>query len=116
MAVHNMNYDRESKFLESSNEYYLVSIKWSVLNDEYITFVRKNAIAYCYNLAWAGPKNRFELEPYVKKEETIIVSQSVIQPFVVKCCVENKDCFMLPNRDEVRKAIGFKRDDLHLVV
>ncbi|UQD55848.1 hypothetical protein [Flavobacterium sp. K5-23] len=110
------SYNDESKFSDTNNGYYLVSIKWSVLNDEYITFIRKSAIAYCYNLDWAGPKSKFELEQYVKKEETIIVHHSLIQPFLIKCCVEKKDCFMLPNTDEVRKVIGFKNTDLQLVI
>lgn len=105
-----------SKFSYSDNECFLVSIKWSVLNDEYITFVRKSAIGYCYNVDWAGPKSMFELEQYVKKEETIIVQLSQIQPFLIQCRVENNDCFMLPNTDEVRESIGFKSMDFQLVI
>jgi hypothetical protein len=33
----------------------LISLKWTLINEEYITFVRKEACAYCYNLDWAGP-------------------------------------------------------------
>jgi hypothetical protein len=34
----------------------LISLKWTLINEEYITFLfAKEACAYCYNLDWAGP-------------------------------------------------------------
>lgn len=116
VVVHKTNYDVASKFYGCFNAYYLVSLKWTLLNDEYITFVRRNGIAYCYNLDWAGPSSKFELEQVAIKGKTILVPLSIIHSFLVKVHIEKEECFMLPNTYEVRKVIGFEDTDLQLVV
>lgn len=104
------------KSSDSINGYYLVSIKWTEMDDEYITFVRKSTVAYCYNMDWAGPKNICELEEVVRTGQTLIVHQSTIDPFLVHVNHEGKECTMLPNTFEVRRAIGFEEANLQLVV
>lgn len=106
----------ESDSLDIREGYYLVSLKWSLINEEYITFVRKEALAYCYNLDWAGPMSKSNLLKKVIKGKTVIVPLSKIRSFLVKVNTDNKECFMLPNTDEVRKIIGFEDANLQLVV
>ncbi len=106
----------ESDSLDCRDGYYLISLKWSLINEEYITFVRKEALAYCYNLDWAGPVSKSSLLKKVIKDKTVIVPLSKIRSFLVKVNTDNKECFMLPNTDEVRKVIGFEDIDLQLVV
>ncbi|SDX04048.1 hypothetical protein [Flavobacterium degerlachei] len=113
---------QNAKLFELSNSfddrdgYYLISLKWSLINEEYITFVRKEALAYCYNLDWAGPMSKSNLLKKVIKDKTVIVPLSKIRSFLVKVNTDNKECFMLPNTDEVRKIIGFEDANLQLVV
>ena len=107
-------------FLETNFEdrpgYYLISLKWSLINEEYITFVRKDAFAYCYNLDWAGPVGKSDAEKKVIKDKIVMVPQSIIKPFVVKVIIDEIECFVLPNIEEVRKMVGFDDINLQLVV
>jgi hypothetical protein len=105
-----------SDALDDHDEYYLVSLKWSLINEQYITFVRKEALAYCYDLDWAGPMTKFDLEKKVLNDKTAIVPRSKIKSFLVKVYTDNKQRFMLPNSNEVRKIIGFEDAVLQLVI
>ncbi|WP_418262015.1 hypothetical protein [Flavobacterium faecale] len=93
-------------FLEDISGYYLISLKWSMLNDPYITFVRQNALAYCYDINWAGPLTKFEIDRVVKSEKIIVISHQTINKYIVKV----NDKLFLPNTIEVRKLIGLKDD------
>lgn len=115
IILHNQDFNSDKDFLESNNGYYLVSLKWTAINDAYVTFIRKNAVAYCYNLNWAGPRLVHELGKIVKKDETIIVSHSKINQFLTKTMMNDKECIMLPNTDEVRRIIGFDSAALKIV-
>jgi hypothetical protein len=108
-------------FLETNNfedrpGYYLISLKWSLINEEYITFVRKDAFAYCYNLDWAGPVSKSDAEKKVVKDKIVMVHQSRIKSFVIKVLIDDIERFVLPNTEEVRKIIGFEDINLQLVV
>jgi CRISPR/Cas system CMR-associated protein Cmr5 small subunit len=87
--------------------YYIVSKKWTSLCEEYITFVRKNNLAYCYNLSWAGPKEVHELEQFKNNENTIIVYHSQISHYLKKVTIGGEECIVLPNTILVRKVVGF---------
>lgn len=112
----NASENSNSKMTDSFGHYYLVSIKWSLLNDQYITFVRKSTIGYCYNLDWAGPMPKFELEPFEKKNNTIIVPRAIIERYLISTSIDNKNCSILPNTEEIRRAIGFDEVRLQLVI
>ncbi len=100
--------NQELNFSEIDFGYYLVSKKWSLPNDKYITFVRNTNLAYCYNLNWAGTKSLHELEQFVKDDSTVIIHFSLIKIFIKKVSIgENESFFRLPNTVEVRRAIGF---------
>jgi hypothetical protein len=45
-----------------------------------------------------------------------MVSQSRIRSFVVKVIIDEIECFVLPNIEEVRKIVGFDDINLQLVV
>lgn len=98
----------------SKNElsgYFLVSTKWTVMNDVNITFVRKNALGYCYNLDWAGPLTKHEvIKLSINNPSISIVSIATIRPFLQIL----NDVVYLPNTAEARKAIGIDNDDLQL--
>ncbi|WP_158728410.1 MULTISPECIES: hypothetical protein [unclassified Flavobacterium] len=98
----------------SSNElygYFLVSNRWTVMNDANITFVRKNALGYCYNLDWGGPLTRHEALKLRNNSAAItIVSIATIKPFLKT----TNDKIYLPNTADVRKAIGIDNEDLQL--
>jgi hypothetical protein len=98
----------KSNFNVVQKEYYIVSSKWSLLNEQFVTFVREGAYAYCYNLSWAGPMSLCDAEKFVKEDSTVIVNQSAIAPFLVNVRNEESNCWMLPNTDEVRKVIGLR--------
>lgn len=97
----------ESNFSDTHDGYYLVSKKWSLVNEEYITFVRKNNLAYCHNLIWAGPKEVHELEQFKDNEKTIVVNHSQIRSYIKKINLNGIESYVLPNTDEVRRAVGF---------
>jgi hypothetical protein len=108
-------------FLETNNfedrpGYYLISLKWSLINEEYITFVRKEAFAYCYNLEWAGPVSKSDAEKKVIKDKIVMVHKSRIRPFVIKVIIDETERVVLPNTEEVRKLIGFEDTNLQIVV
>lgn len=108
IKVQTTDFSAESHFSSRYQEYYLVSSKWSLKNEAFITFVRKEAFAYCYNLSWAGPISWFDAEKRVKKDCTVIVHLSTIQPFLIKVQNDDSECYMLPNNEEVRKVIGLQ--------
>ncbi len=97
-------------FSEEITGYFLISAKWSMLRDAYITFVRKNAMAYCYNLNWAGPLTKFEIDRISKANDVIIVSHEIIKDYLV--CINN--VLVLPNSPELRKALGLHGADFFL--
>jgi hypothetical protein len=101
--------------LDSSNNelsgYFLVSTKWTVINDANITFVRKNALGYCYSVDWAGPLTKHEVLKLSNNSASItIVSIATIRPFLKT----TNDKIYLPNTADVRKAIGIDNEDLQL--
>ncbi|MCG9791621.1 hypothetical protein [Flavobacterium algicola] len=103
----------ENLELNSSNNdttgYYLVSTRWTMINDDHITFIRRRSLGYCYNLNWAGPLSRYDAEKIIKnKETTLIISHAALIPFLVT--VNNE--LVVPNNAEVRKLIGFKAESL----
>jgi hypothetical protein len=58
-----------------------VSKRWTVQNDSNITFVRKNALGYCYNLEWAGPLTKYEALKLSSSSTSItIISIAKIRP------------------------------------
>ncbi|MDD2675392.1 MAG: hypothetical protein PHF81_10975 [Flavobacterium sp.] len=102
-------------FLDYSGDlltgYYLISNHWTVLNDVYITFVRRKGIGYCYNVTWAGPLTKSEAEKLSCDNETILaVRHDVIKPFLQFL----DDEVFLPNSVEVRTIIGLDCDQLNL--
>lgn len=103
----NTNENLDHKFFNIYNGYYIVSKKWSFLKDEYITFVRKNNLAYCHNLIWAGPKEVHELDQFKDNEKTIVVNHSQIRSYIKKINLNGVESYVLPNTDEVRRTLGF---------
>ena len=99
-----------------SAQYFLVSKKWSAINDQFITFVRKSSIGYCYNLNWAGACSSYELEPLVKTDKTILIHITTIEPYLTKVSIDNKNYLFLPNTEQVRKIIGFQDISLMSVI
>ena len=96
-------------FSDDRNGYYLIWVKWCMINDQYITFVRKNALAYCYNINWAGPLTKFEIDRVHKNEQVIIVSYNTIKNYLQYI----NNVLLLPNSQELRKIIGLNNADLH---
>ncbi|MCW2118133.1 hypothetical protein [Flavobacterium sp. 7A] len=101
--------------IETSNSvndiagYFLISKRWTMDNDKNITFVREKSLGYCYNLKWAGPIDKSEIEKLNKnKETTVAVSYAILKPFLVF----EKNEFVVPNTSEVRKKIGLDTDTL----
>lgn len=91
--------------------YYLVSTRWTMINDKSITFVRNKSLGYCYNLKWAGPMNKFDaVKASQSNKTTRIVSHSILEPFLV--FLNNE--MVLPNSAEVRKIIGLDSGELQL--
>ena len=95
-------------FSDDITGYYLISVKWSMINDQYITFVRKNALAYCYNINWAGPMTKLEIDRVYKNEQVIIVSHNTIKNYLQYV----NNILVLPNTQELRNLIGLKDADL----
>lgn len=97
--------DTQGANFDENTGFYLISQKWSSSQELYITFVRKGALAYCYNVNWAGPMSKFEVERF-KGEDKIIVHQSKIKPLLLKVSDDKCNGYALPNTEEVRKIIG----------
>ncbi|MFN7098918.1 MAG: hypothetical protein ACK4M4_00915 [Flavobacterium sp.] len=104
-------------FTEVKNEstettgYYLISARWTVINDSYITFVRKKGPGYCYNMDWAGPLSKFDVQKLNSySSSTIIVSHQLLKEFLL---VEGNQIF-LPNSPEVRRVIGLNSGELQV--
>lgn len=91
--------------------YYLVSARWTVINDSYITFVRQKGPGYCYNMDWAGPLSKYEVQKLNSySTNTIIVSHDLVKEFLI---VQGDQCF-LPNSPEVRRLIGLNAAELQV--
>ena len=116
VKLHNTQSFGATSSFEDCDGYYLISLKWSLRNEEYITFVRKEAFAYCYNLDWAGPVSKSDAGKKVIKDKIVMVPQSRIRPFVIKVIIDEIECSVLPNNDEVRKIVGFEDANLQLVI
>jgi hypothetical protein len=59
----------------------LISLKWTLINEEYITFVHKRSFAYCYNLV-GGPISKSDATKKMLNDKIVIIPQS--GPFVIK--------------------------------
>ena len=116
VKLHKTQLSVDTNRFEVRDGYYLISLNWSLINYAYITFVRKEVYGYCYNLDWAGPVSKFDAEKKVIKDKIVMVPQSIIKPFVVKVIIDEIECFVLPNIEEVRKMVGFDDINLQLVV
>lgn len=91
--------------------YYLISNRWTMQNDENITFVRKKGFGYCYNVVWAGPLTKSEAAKLSCDNKTIVVVRhEIIKPFLQFLANE----VFLPNSLEVRTIIGLDGNQLHL--
>lgn len=90
---------------------YLVSARWTMINDKNVTFVRNKAFGYCYNLKWAGPLSKFDADIACQNSKTtFVISHSLLEPFLVHL----NDELSLPNSIEVRKLIGLDDNELQL--
>lgn len=116
VKLHNTQSFVTTNSFEDRDGYYLISLKWSLINEVYITFVRKEAFAYCYNLDWAGPISKPDAEKKVIKDKIVMTHQSRIMPFVIKVIIDEVECSVLPNTEEVRKIVGFEDTNLQLVI
>lgn len=82
---------------------YLVSARWTMINDKNVTFVRDKALGYCCNLKWAGPLSKFDADIACQNSKTtFVISHSLLKPFLVHL----DDELRLPNSIEVRRLIG----------
>jgi hypothetical protein len=52
----------------------------------------------------------------VIKDKIVMVPQSRIRPFVIKGIIDEVECSVLPNTEEVRKIVGFEDTNLQLVI
>ncbi|WP_339658581.1 hypothetical protein [Flavobacterium frigidarium] len=96
---------------DDATGYYLISKRWTMINDSNITFVRIKGLGYCYNAHWAGPSNKLETKSVSSKSKnTIMVSHALIKSFFVN---QNGE-LVLPNTSEIRSLIGFNRSELQL--
>lgn len=95
---------------ENLSGYYLISLRWSMINDQHITFVRKNKIGYCYNAAWAGPMTKHDIQQLKRDPTTIVIHSSLIKNHLIKL----KNEIVLPNTYEIRAIIGFDRGNLQM--
>ena len=116
VKLHNTPPFLETNHFEDRTGYYLISLKWTLINEEYITFVRKEACAYCYNLDWAGPVSKSDATKKMLNDKIVIIPQSRIRPFVIKVIIDKIECLVLPNTEVVRKIVGFEDTNLQLVV
>lgn len=90
---------------------YLVSTRWTMINDKNITFVRNKALGYCYNLKWAGPLSESDAEIACHNNKTtFVINHLLLQPFFVYLNNE----VTLPNSIEVRKLIGLDNVELQI--
>jgi hypothetical protein len=55
IKLHNPAAFEDIQSLTDTEKYFWFSISWSLIEEAHITFVRQAALAYCYNLKWAGP-------------------------------------------------------------
>lgn len=95
---------------ENLSGYYLISLRWSMINDKHITFVRKNKIGYCYNAAWAGPMTKHEIQQLKRDATTIVIHSSLIENHLI----ESNEEIVLPNTYEIRTLIGFNEGNLQM--
>jgi hypothetical protein len=107
--------DTQNNISDENSGFYLISLKWSNAQEKYITFVRKGALAYCYNINWAGPMSKFEADRF-KRGNTIVVHQSLIKPLIIAVNDDMCKGYALPNTEETRKVIGFKDVSLHQAI
>lgn len=91
--------------------YFIVSTRWTMINDQNITFIRNKSLGYCYNIAWAGPMNKFDANKVnASNKATRVISYQAIRPFLGKL----NDALVLPNSPEVRKLIGLDNAELQV--
>ncbi|NRT15996.1 hypothetical protein HNP99_002358 [Flavobacterium sp. 28A] len=106
-----INPDATSVNYDEVTGYYLVSKRWTMINDVNITFIRCKGLGYCYNSKWAGPMSKFEAEKICQsKKTTLIISHSLLKSFLVI----TSDSVSLPNTGEIRKLIGLDSGELQL--
>lgn len=92
--------------------YYLVSTRWTMINDENITFVRNETLGYCYNLNWAGPMHKSDaIRAAEQNKATRIISHAALKPFL--SYLNNE--IHLPNTHEVRELLSLDSDQLQLI-
>ncbi|AWG20460.1 hypothetical protein FFWV33_02405 [Flavobacterium faecale] len=92
--------------------YYLVSTRWTMINDENITFVRNETLGYCYNLNWAGPMHKSDAMKGAEKNKTTrVISHAALKPFLSYL----NDQIVLPNIHEVRELLNLDSDQLQLI-
>lgn len=116
VKLHNTILFEEENSSADAEKYFVVSLRWSLINEEHITFVRQEAMAYCYNMNWAGPMTKIEAKERCIKGKMLVVSLSQIRSFLVKATIDNVESYTLPNTEEVRKIIGFDAIAFQMVV
>lgn len=116
VKLHNTIVFEDVQSLNDTEKYFLVSMRWSLISEEHITFVRQGAMAYCYNLKWAGPLTEVEAAERCIKGKMLMVPFSLIKSYLVQTKIDEVDCLTLPNTAEVRRMIGFNDVVFQLVI
>ena len=116
IKLHNPAAFEDIQSLADTEKYFLVSIRWSLIEEAHITFVRQATLAYCYNLKWAGPLTESEVADKFVEGKMIVVPLSLIKPYLVKATIDEIDCLTLPNTAEIRSKIGFDDVVFQLVI
>lgn len=85
--------------------YYLISLKHTAKNDDFITFWRPNDRGYTYYQEAAGKYTEIE-EGYHQSENTIPIEVSKIEHLFVDSPSNYDKGRVLPNTKENRKVLG----------
>jgi len=87
--------------------FYKISLKWTRVHDEWITFWRKDNSGYCWFLEWAG---EYEEEP--NDSDTILVPVMKIADIGEIAHYEGKKVCVVKNSIENRRILGIKKSQL----
>lgn len=98
---------------------YIISLKWTHKDDQYLTLWRKNNKGYCWYKEWAQVYDQDQIQ--YNSEEQIFVSEQILQPLWKEIQIDHPICreniepnsyYILPNNQQVLQALSIKRSDL----
>lgn len=99
-----------------TENFYIVSLKWTYPNSAAFTFWGKNRSGYRWRVEEAGLYSKEEIEKHPdyfnNRLDTIAVPEKIIDSLKEKATYEKKESYFVLNTQKSRKLIGISKDQL----